>query len=197
MYRVIVPLAAVSTVAIGAWRGMRRLAELSSKWTIMIVVLVLAASGVYRSVRRKLSILTDVKLRGYMPYKLGNLDKVDFKYFGIENGGVTYYSYTQVTLPSGKCYGVEYVAGVLSSVSSRYVTDLRGGRIVTVDGIPPGYEYSGNDGYLHIRKGYGLDDYREKYGIGYGRMRGVFLDYRREVYRKLLMDGKISRENVN
>lgn len=165
-------------------------------WKMMIVMLVLTASGLYRSVRRKLSILTDVKLRGYMPYRLCNLDKIDFKYAGIENGGVTYYSYMQITIPNGKYYGVEYVAGVLSSVSSRYVNDLRGGRIVTVDGIPPEFVYSGNDGFLYIRKGYGLDDYREKYGIGYGRMRGVFLDYRREVYRKLLMDGKISRENV-
>lgn len=33
MYRLIVPLVAVSTVAIGAWRGMRRLAERSSKWS--------------------------------------------------------------------------------------------------------------------------------------------------------------------
>ena len=33
MYRLIVPLVAVATVAIGAWRGMRRLAERSSRWS--------------------------------------------------------------------------------------------------------------------------------------------------------------------
>ena len=33
MYRLIVPLVAFSTVAIGAWRGMRRLAERSSRWS--------------------------------------------------------------------------------------------------------------------------------------------------------------------
>lgn len=71
-------------------------------WKIMIVMLVLAASGVYMSVRRKLSILTDVKLRGYMPYSRCNLDKMDFKYTAIENGGVTYYSYMQITVPIGQ-----------------------------------------------------------------------------------------------
>ena len=107
-----------------------------------------------------------------------------------------YYNCSPVYLPNGVADDYRYQFNLTVDISGAVGSSGRlGGFNLTIEpNVPPQYMHDNGDGTGTVKEAYRFSTFCSRHGVPMRRVEQALVDYRRELYRRLVLDGKMSED---